>query len=44
MAAALAGGCIDSPAVVVVALAVVVAAALAATVAGPSVGCYFLVV
>ena len=44
MAAALAGGCIDSLAAAVVALAVVVAAALVVLAAGLAVDCYFLVV
>ena len=44
MAAALADGCIDSLAVVVVALAVVAAAALVAPAAGLAVDLHFLVV
>ena len=44
VAAALAGGCIDSLAVAVAALVVVAAAALAAIAAGLAVDCYFLVV
>ena len=43
MAAALAGGCIDSPVAAVVALVVVAAAALAATVAGLAADLRFLV-
>ena len=44
VAAALAGGCIDSLVAAVAALAVVAVAALAAIAAGLAVDCYFLVV